>query len=103
MTQKLIIETERQLRDVYTADFSQSLLEQLAVNYMAQEQGIDLEAQGVRVQFETNVNPEARRGSKLHIKARIFVETPIDEEYEHGNAHSEGVNPSNANDSQLST
>ena len=51
MSNKVIIETERQIRDVYIANFNQQVLEQLAAQFIADQQGIDLSSQGVRTQF----------------------------------------------------
>jgi len=82
MTHKLVIETERQLRDVYSATFSQPLLEQLAASFIAEQQGINLDAAGVRLQFETNVSPDANPKRKVNMRVSIFVETPLDAEPE---------------------
>lgn len=82
MSNKVIIETERQIRDVYIANFNQQVLEQLAAQFIADQQGIDLSSQGVRTQFETNVLPDASPKRRVNMRVCIYVDTPVDDEPE---------------------
>lgn len=73
MSQKVVIEAARELRSVYTAELTQEAWEHLAACFVANQVGVDLDAEGVRIQVVTNIHQGANPRRKVGAKVQIFV------------------------------
>lgn len=80
MNQKVVIETAREIRNVYTAEFSQEALEKLAACFVANQMGFDIDSPNVRLKVDTGINPSADKRRRVTTRLEIFVTEPMDAE-----------------------
>lgn len=78
--QKVVIEESREVRNVYTAEFSQVALEKLAACFVANQMGFDIDSPNVRLKVDTGINPSADKRRRVTTRLEIFVSEPVDEE-----------------------
>lgn len=80
MAEKVVIETSREVRHVYTATFTQEALEKLAACFVGNQMGFDVDSPNVRMKVDTQTNPAGDKRRRVHMKVELFVSEPVDVE-----------------------